>query len=55
MAKDNIEIYCNADCKYNNGHCTHPENLEIGRYGGIDRCYVEKCALFQNDEEGGAK
>lgn len=46
------KIYCNADCKYNKGHCTHPENLEMGRYGGIVRMYVEKCDLFVPKKEG---
>ena len=47
-----VEIFCNAECKYNEGHCTHPENLEMGRYGGIDRMYVEKCELCKPKEEG---
>lgn len=42
-----IKIFCNADCKYNKGHCQHPENLNMGCYGGIDRCYVEKCDLLK--------
>ena len=41
-----MKIYCNAECEYNKGHCQHPENLDMGCYGGIDRCYVEKCILF---------
>ena len=45
------KIYCNADCKYNKGHCTHPENLDKGCYGGIDRVYVEKCELFKLKED----
>ena len=46
------KIYCNAECKYNKGCCTHPENLEMGRYGGIDRMYVDKCELYRPKEEG---
>lgn len=46
-----LKIYCNANCKYNKGHCTHPENLEMGRYGGIDRMYVDKCELFKLKED----
>ena len=47
-----VKIFCNANCKYNKGHCTHPENLEMGRYGGIDRMYVDKCELYRPKEEG---
>lgn len=52
-----IKIYCNAECKYNKGHCTHSENLEMGRYGGIDRCYVERCDLLvlRQELKGGAE
>lgn len=42
-----MKIYCNAECEYNKGCCRHPENLNMGCYGGIDRMYVEKCALFE--------
>ena len=48
-----VKIYCNAECKYNEGHCTHPENLDKGCYGGIDRVYVEKCDLQKPKEERG--
>lgn len=46
-----IKIFCNAECKYNNGHCTHPENLEMGLYGGIVRMYVDKCDLLKLKED----
>lgn len=42
-----MKIYCNAECEYNKGHCQHPENLDMGCYGGIDRCYVERCDLLK--------
>ncbi len=50
------KIFCDADCKYNNGHCTHPDKQYIALYGGIDRYYVEKCDLFEaSNEKGGAE
>jgi hypothetical protein len=42
-----MKIYCNAECEYNKGCCRHPENLNMGCYGGIDRCYVDKCDLLK--------
>lgn len=41
------KIFCDAECKYNNGHCTHPDNQHIATYGGIDRYYVAKCDLLE--------
>lgn len=48
-----MKIYCNAECEYNKGCCRHPENLNMGCYGGIDRCYVEKCDLYDAVEYKG--
>ena len=51
-----MKIYCNEECEYNKVHCQHPENLNMGCYGGIDRCYVEKCKLFKSrTKKGGRK
>ena len=50
-----MKIYCNAECEYNKGHCTHPENLDMGCYGGIDRAYVDKCALFRAKDGDGTR
>ena len=55
MAQKNVKIYCRANCKYNRGRCNHPTKQDMAPYGGIDRYYVEKCALFQTDEKGSAE
>lgn len=52
MTEDKVKIYCKAECKHNReGRCEHPENLDMGCYGGIDRCYVEKCDLLKLKED----
>lgn len=49
---DEVVIYCEADCVYNNksgsySHCCHPGNKNINSDVGNKRFYVDRCDLME--------
>ena len=62
MIQNKVKIYCNSDCKYKSsqggyGVCGNPRVDNKKEFTGIDRYYVEKCALFEarTTEKGGGE
>lgn len=51
-----VVTYCSASCKHNSGQgyynsCQHPSNKDQISYAGIDRYYVEGCALKESSSQ----
>lgn len=52
------KVLCTAHCKHNSGDgyynlCEHEHFKNMSMYGGIDRRYVESCALKEEPESVG--